>query len=614
MAAATRFEFQADTRDAQRGTEALERDLAGLRREQERVGRSAGSASRGLTGVGTSAGSASAGLATAGTSAQGAAVGLRTAGAAAGALVASLGLVTAAVGALVVALKPLADSFEANAAILNRFGGSVEETKRQINGLISEMDLIVAQAKILEAGLDITDEQFAAVAKAAIDFASATGQDANQALNTLSESIAAARTGPLKRLGVDLEGITSTEEKQAEAVRQLVDAYGDLEVSADTTAGKLAVFQNLLEDIGLDFLDVFRNADLFGDELGELGIAAEDVREAFATSFTGVAAIVSSVTQELTSRLATVVQASQKVVELLRQGEFTAAATVAANAAQALDGLGFVTGVARRFDENASQIFSGLGQRGQGRPDENRPGRRGRRRDDDAGGAAAAAAAAEAPDVDKTPDKVSIIDQTITVRVEGAETLDVANQTLADLNAQYDALLDKKRAEREAQVASNLLLQDAQSIATQFFSILIDGEGNIGQRLKAVAKQELIRIATRSFGQGIEATAQGISFASDPVLFPFAPGKFASAAKFFSIGALAGVGAVGVSRIGGGGGSSARPGGSETARGLTGPTSGPGNTRSPIIINYNDPLIDYEIERRNARARRALEDQFGEAA
>ena len=92
-------------------------------------------------------------------------------GSAAGA-VAAFGLVTDGLAnardiaiAAFVALREFGDEMERQTGILNRTEGSVRLASEAIGGLVSDIDRITSRNRLMQAGLHLTDEDFAAVAE-----------------------------------------------------------------------------------------------------------------------------------------------------------------------------------------------------------------------------------------------------------------------------------------------------------------------------------------------------------------------------------------------------------------------------------------------------------------
>ena len=160
-------------------------------------------------------------------------------------------------GAAVLAFKGMTaalDEFERRSGIINRFSGDISEASRRVNGLSSDLELMAASQKVTEAGLELTAHQFANLSVAAQEFAAATGQDASAAMDRLADALATGRTGALKQFGVELEGVTGQANIQAAAIKKLEEKYGDMESSADTMAGQLAVLRNRFSNLASEMV------------------------------------------------------------------------------------------------------------------------------------------------------------------------------------------------------------------------------------------------------------------------------------------------------------------------------------------------------------------------
>lgn len=217
--------------------------------------------------------------------------------------------------------------------------------------------------------------------------------------------------------------------------------------------------------------------------------------------------------------------------------------------------------------------------------------------------------------------------------------------------------LDRLRQQMEQQVRSSEALQSAQSASVGIVDALIDADGrraqaaedvrraqeeverarlgtldelraaeerlaeaerrrrsvDVGSQIKEALKQEAIRITMRSVGKGVETVGDAIKAASTPGMQGQAGGYAAAAVKYFSVAAVfgglaAGIGASqradsGAARASGVGSLPRESAAPRASLGSGAPVS--------VRIEYNDPITQAEIGRRNQRSARELERRLG---
>lgn len=146
--------------------------------------------------------------------------------------------------------------FERQAGILNRFTGDVSVATDRTNGLFRSLDLMVAQQRALQAGLNLSAEEFATLAVAANESASALGGDNVQALDRLVQAMTTGAPRALRAFNIDIRGLTDASEIQTEVMGALSERYGDVESSADTLGGGLVVLENRLADAETKFFEI----------------------------------------------------------------------------------------------------------------------------------------------------------------------------------------------------------------------------------------------------------------------------------------------------------------------------------------------------------------------
>lgn len=176
------------------------------------------------------------------------------------------GIVTAAI----YAVKKLAEEMDRQADIAEAFAGKIDEASDRTRGLISNLDLMLAHNSAAGAGLALSSKQFATLSVAAVKLAEATGTDAASALGTLTTAIATGQERALKPLGINLDGLTDKAEKQAEALSQLHERFGEAAVSADSLGDGLTVLQNNYKNLFTSISKVSSSLDVLASTGGVL--------------------------------------------------------------------------------------------------------------------------------------------------------------------------------------------------------------------------------------------------------------------------------------------------------------------------------------------------------
>lgn len=146
----------------------------------------------------------------------------------------ALGMVGTSLGGLASYLKDSIDQGDALADIMSQMGDASNDAAREMTqGLIPALDLAQARGRALAAGLELTDQQFAAVAAAAQVYALRTGTDGAAAVERLSNALVSGSERALRPFGIQLEAGATRSENTAAALAQLSAA-------ADANAANVA--------------------------------------------------------------------------------------------------------------------------------------------------------------------------------------------------------------------------------------------------------------------------------------------------------------------------------------------------------------------------------------
>src|SRR5574342_256762 len=231
------------------------------------------------------------------------------------------------ISSLAEGIRDFAREADRQQGILAGFSGSVEEARRRTGGLVSQLDLIEASNRAAAAGFRLSERQLANVAVAVAQYGRATG-DAAITTESLATAIAQGEEGPLKKLGICLEGVTGVTRRQDEALRQLEQRYGDQAVAADGLADSLQQADGYGDDLTTGFFEGFTASESLKASFSEMTTAVTDLGTAFGVDLSdgmdmavragaGLAAII--------SRLADGIAATARAVEALSNGDFLGA-------------------------------------------------------------------------------------------------------------------------------------------------------------------------------------------------------------------------------------------------------------------------------------------------
>lgn len=130
------------------------------------------------------------------------------------------------------------------AAVYRRVQTDISGVDEVSAGLIDTLALMQDANKFTAAGMNLTREQFAAVAKAATSYAQATGITATDSMNRLTESITKGSTRALKELGIDIENSEDLLKAQAEAIEKVIQKSAGMTVEMDTNSQRVEALSN----------------------------------------------------------------------------------------------------------------------------------------------------------------------------------------------------------------------------------------------------------------------------------------------------------------------------------------------------------------------------------
>ncbi len=132
------------------------------------------------------------------------------------------------------------------------------------DGMIKPMAMAKAQNILMRGDLKLTQDQFGAVAKAAVEMGRATGEDAGAVLDRLTKSIAKGSTEAFEEFGIRVESTGTKTERSSRMIEQLTARYGDLTIAVGDAAEAQEKAANQSE---LQMLQIARQTDSLSQTL-----------------------------------------------------------------------------------------------------------------------------------------------------------------------------------------------------------------------------------------------------------------------------------------------------------------------------------------------------------
>lgn len=147
--------------------------------------------------------------------------------------------ITVAAGATVMLTRSViagAAAHEANERALRMLGGAYADVSRQTQGAFTAAEALRAQQGLVQSGLQLSGAELGSVTRAAREYALATGTEATQALEQLTDALRNGEAGGLRRFGVTLEANTTRSQSFRSALTQLETQQRGMAPAAQTLA------------------------------------------------------------------------------------------------------------------------------------------------------------------------------------------------------------------------------------------------------------------------------------------------------------------------------------------------------------------------------------------
>jgi hypothetical protein len=169
-----------------------------------------------------------------------------------------VGAGSAAILGLGAALVQFAAHAEEQELTLRRLGSAYDAVSAATNGAFSAQQALSLQGQIQASGVRVNAQQLGVLARAAREYAQATGEDASAAVEKLTNAIVNNSEDALSELGLSQARATSSTQTLANMVRELETRYRGVAPAARTLNEDLAKLPDVFTSIGAAALGAAR--------------------------------------------------------------------------------------------------------------------------------------------------------------------------------------------------------------------------------------------------------------------------------------------------------------------------------------------------------------------
>jgi hypothetical protein len=142
--------------------------------------------------------------------------------------------------------------------LFSQFGNEAElsglklmQYSTAVDHMINANALMRSSNALVNGDLAITEDQFESVTKAAVQFARASGENVNDVLKRITDTISSGSTRGLKQFGVVVDDTGTKAEKTARMVEELDKRFRDVKISAGDAAEDLDKYNNEMKQLVL---------------------------------------------------------------------------------------------------------------------------------------------------------------------------------------------------------------------------------------------------------------------------------------------------------------------------------------------------------------------------
>lgn len=157
---------------------------------------------------------------------------------------------------------------------LQSLGRSYDLVSAATNGTITAQETLRAQQSLVQSGMQVNEAQFATLARAARDYALATGTETTQALEQLTDALQEGSADGLNRFGLAASASADRTQTLANAVRELEQRQRGAAPAARTLAEDIAKIGPAMQELGGRVMDAVSGPlnDLFEKLTGLMGV------------------------------------------------------------------------------------------------------------------------------------------------------------------------------------------------------------------------------------------------------------------------------------------------------------------------------------------------------
>lgn len=181
----------------------------------------------------------------------------------------------------VAVIQGLAAEYERTSRVLSAFSGDINEASERTQGLISNLDLMIARNRAAQAGVQLSAHDLANLAVKATQVAQATGEDATEAFNRLTEAVSKGEAEALREYGLRLDGLTDKSQVSAGALSQLETQVGSVDATAGGLGGTFTRVENAMSNATTEFVRGFDSVENLKTAFDQVGEAIGRVADAF---------------------------------------------------------------------------------------------------------------------------------------------------------------------------------------------------------------------------------------------------------------------------------------------------------------------------------------------
>jgi hypothetical protein len=143
---------------------------------------------------------------------------------------------------------------------IRALAGAYEQVQVATNGAVSATEALSARQQLLDAGLQPTADQLAAVTRAAVDYSRATGVEMSEAINAVTRAITERHGPAIQQLGLHINGAMTAQQAMNAMTRDMGARMAAAGPPVRTLAEDLRMLQDSAVAIGTRVADALQRA------------------------------------------------------------------------------------------------------------------------------------------------------------------------------------------------------------------------------------------------------------------------------------------------------------------------------------------------------------------